>query len=138
MLDTSVLVAAVRSSSGASNLLLHRAINRRFTLLLSVPLMLEYESVLTREEHLSASGLSIGDVNLLLDTLAAKCEPVRLPFHWRPILRDADDDMVLEAAVNGHADGLVTFNMRDFSPVAAQFGISVLSPLQALRMQEEK
>ncbi|HEY1807423.1 MAG TPA: putative toxin-antitoxin system toxin component, PIN family [Acidobacteriaceae bacterium] len=137
VLDTSVIVAAFRSSSGASNWLLRAALDRKFTLLLSVPLMLEYESVLGREEHLSASGLTVSEVNAVLDALAATGEPVRLPFHWRPMLRDANDDMVLEAAANGRADGLVTFNRKDFVSGASGFGIRVLLPQEALRMLEE-
>lgn len=99
--------------------------------------MLEYESVLGREEHLSASGLAASEVNAVLDAVAATGEPVRLPFHWRPMLRDANDDMVLEAAVNGRANGLVTFNRRDFAPAASEFGIRVLLPQEALRHLEE-
>lgn len=137
VLDTSVLVAALRSSAGGSNRLLQWALKGKFTLLLSVPLVLEYESVLTRDEHPAASGLSIQEVNLLLDALVAVAEPVRLPFHWRPVLRDPNDDMVLEAAVNGRADGLVTFNTKDFSAAVSQFGIRVISPREALRNWKE-
>ncbi len=100
--------------------------------------MLEYEAVLTRTEHLEASGLSAAEVNLVLDALAAVGEPVRLPFHWRPILRDPNDDMVLEAAVNGGADGLVTFNERDFLPIRAEFNIRVFSPRDLVRKLEKK
>jgi predicted nucleic acid-binding protein len=59
-------------------------------------------------------------------------EPVRLAFLWRPTLRDADDDMVLEAAVNGNADAIVTFNRRHFVPAVERFGIQVISPAAAL------
>ena len=137
MLDTSVMVAALRSSAGASNRLLQSALKGKFTALLSVPLMLEYEAVLGREEHLAASGLTIDEMNAVLDALVARGEAVRLPFHWRPMLRDANDDMVLEAAVNGRADALVTFNSRDFAPAAVEFGIRVLSPQQALHRVED-
>ena len=138
VLDTSVLVAAFRSGSGASRRILEAALGGRFVLLLSVPLMLEYESVLTRAEHLETSGLSVTEVNSVLDALAAVGEPVRLPFHWRPILRAANDDMVLEAAVNGRADGLVTFNDRDFLPVRAEFNIRIFSPRDLIRKLEKK
>ena len=104
------------------------ALERRFTLLVSVPLLVEYQAVMTRAEHLAASKLSADDVSLLLDAVAAVCTPVRLAFLWRPTLRDSDDDMVLEAAVNGQAHAIVTFNRRDFSPAIEKFGIEVLSP----------
>jgi putative PIN family toxin of toxin-antitoxin system len=131
VLDTSVLVAAIRSSSGASNQLVQAALERRFTLLLSVPLVVEYEAVMTREEHLLSSGLSSSEVSVLLDALVAVSVPVRLNFLWRPTLRDPDDDMVLEAAANGRADAVVTFNVKDFSVARERFGLEVLSPGRA-------
>jgi predicted nucleic acid-binding protein len=65
---------------------------------------------------------------------ASSRTPVHLAFLWRPTLRDPDDDMVLEAAVNGHAHAIVTFNRRDFSPAMEQFGIAVLSPAMVERL----
>jgi predicted nucleic acid-binding protein len=122
------MVAAIRSDAGASRRLVVAALEQRFILLVSVALFIEYEAVMTRSEHLAASGLSADDVAAILDALALVAEPVRLAFLWRPMLRDADDDMVLEAAVNGRADAIVTMNRRDFAPASERFGIEVLSP----------
>jgi putative PIN family toxin of toxin-antitoxin system len=133
VLDTNVLIAALRSDRGASRVLLTEALEGRFTLLASVPLMLEYEAVATRAEHLEAAGLSEADVHAVLDALAAVIEPVRLAFLWRPLLHDGDDDMVLETAVNGQADLLVTVNRRDFEPAVGMFGLKVVSPAEAVR-----
>ena len=131
--DTATIVAAMRSDTGASRRLLTAVIEGRSpTMLISVPLFLEYEAVMTRSEHLDASGLSVVDVEALLDGLADAAEHVDLAFRWRPTLRDADDDMVLETAVNGRADGIVTFNRRDFGEAAQQFGIAVMSPGEAV------
>jgi putative PIN family toxin of toxin-antitoxin system len=140
VLDTAAVVAAIRSDAGASRRLLRAALERRrhLTLLVSVPLLIEYEAVMTRQEHLSASGLSTVDVGVLLDAVAAVAEPVRLAYLWRPTLPDADDDMVLEAAVNGRADAIVTFNLRDFGLLAEQFGIAALAPGEAVRRLEKK
>ncbi|MFZ0275479.1 MAG: PIN domain-containing protein [Candidatus Sulfotelmatobacter sp.] len=80
VLDTDVMVAAFRSDRGASRQLLLAALNRQFELLLSIPLMLEYEAVLTRAQHLAASGLSSSEVGRVLDDLAAVARPVRLAF----------------------------------------------------------
>jgi len=88
VLDTDVIVAALRSDRGASRQLLLAALNQRFELLLSVPLILEYESVLTRPQHLLAGGLSSTEVGRILDDLAAIAKPVRLAFRWRPRLSD--------------------------------------------------
>jgi predicted nucleic acid-binding protein len=98
--------------------------------------MIEYEAVMTRLEHLRASGFTAEDVGVLLDTVAAVAEPIRLAFIWRPAVRDPNDDMVPETAVNGRADALVTFNFRDFDGVARRFGIEVLSPGQAVKRLE--
>ena len=94
-LDTSVMVAAIRSNKGASHWLVAAALGRRkgLTLLISVPLLIEYEAVTTRPEHLRAANISPGEVGILLDAVAAAAEPVTLDFLWRPVLRDADDDM---------------------------------------------
>jgi predicted nucleic acid-binding protein len=108
------------------------------TLLVSVPLLIEYEAVMTRTEHLKAARLSAADVGVLLDAVAAVAEPVGLAFLWRPTLPDADDDMVLEAAVNGRADGIVTFNRRDFGLATEQFGIPVMLPGEAVKRLEKR
>ncbi len=126
------MVAAMRSDRGASRVLLVRALERRYALLVSVPLTIEYEAVLTRTEHLEAAGVSHDDVQTLLDAIAATAEPVELDYLWRPTLADADDDMVLETAMNGRADVLVTFNRRDFDIAAATFAIRIKSPAEAV------
>ena len=133
VLDTDVMVAAFRSQQGASRQLLLCALDRQFELLLSVPLMLEYEAVLTRPEHLAVCGLSRGEVERVLDDLAATATPVRLAFRWRPSLADPDDDMVLETAVNGGATAIVTFNQRDFEQAAYNFHCAVILPRDALQ-----
>ena len=138
VLDTDVLVAAIRSDAGASRRLVENALDERYSLLVSVPLMVEYEAVLTRSEHLAESRLSADDVQALLDAVADMAEPVRLSYLWRPILSDAQDDMVLETAVNGQADLLVTFNQRHFTRAAATFALQVLRPADTLRRLEKR
>ena len=130
LLDTNVIVAAVRSPQGASAELLRRVLTGRLNVLCSVPLFLEYEVVLSRPEQLQAAGVTVVDVANLLDVLAGKVERVDIAYLWRPQLRDAADDMVLEAAVNGRATAIITFNQRDFLPQAQNFGMAVLTPAQ--------
>jgi predicted nucleic acid-binding protein len=134
VLDTDVVVAAFRSDAGASREILQGALARRFELLLSVPLMLDYEAVLSRPEHLATSGASAQDVSDVLDGLAAVGRRVKLAFRWRPVLPDPNDDMVLETAINGEARAIVTFNERDFNPVAAEFGCLAMRPREFLRL----
>ena len=100
-------------------------------MLLSVQLALEYEAVLMRQEQLAASGSNVRDVEKLLGAIIAVSEPVYRTFFWRPLLRDADDDMVLETAVSGWADAIVTFNRKDFEP--SPFPIRIEDPRWALR-----
>ncbi len=133
VLDTNVLVAGLRSPAGASAALIEQALDRRFTLLLSVALVLEYEATCSDPAQRIASGLSVSEIGTIVSALCAVAEPVRSWFLWRPQLRDPADEMVLEAAVNGSADALVTFNRRDFGDVPETFGIELLSPQQALR-----
>jgi predicted nucleic acid-binding protein len=96
VLDTDVLVAAFRSDAGASRWLLEAVRSGRFKLLLSVPLVLEYESVFTQPEHLAACGVTLQDVSAVLDELALICERVELAVRLQPMLSDPNDEMVLE------------------------------------------
>jgi putative PIN family toxin of toxin-antitoxin system len=133
VLDTSVVVAGLRTRLGAGNAVLRLIANRRLTLLATVPLFLEYESVLRRTEQRLAHGLTPGQIDEFLAELAALIEPVELNFRWRPQLRDPNDEMVLEAAINGEADALVTYNIADFAPAAHRFKIPVIRPADLLR-----
>ena len=132
VLDTDVIVAAMRSPTGASAELLRRADNGLVTLLLNVALALEYEAVCLRPDHLSAAGLASAEAMIFVDQVIAMAAPVVSRFRWRPRLRDPGDELVLETAVNGQAAAIVTFNRRDFVG-AAQFGIAVRLPSEALR-----
>ena len=133
VLDSGVIVAALRSNRGASRQLLLAALDQQFELLLSVPLILEYEAVLTRPQHLAACGLSGAEVGRVLDDSAAIAKPVRLAFRWRPRLSDPDDDMVLETAINGSASAIVTFNQRDFAAGIKGFSCTVTLLATALQ-----
>lgn len=132
VLDTDVIVAAFRSPTGASAALIELALDGSIELLVTVPLALEYEAVLKREEHLVATGTTIDEMDRRVRSLIALCDPVYRAFRWRPQLRDPADEMVLEAAVNGGADMLVTFNQRDFGTAPEAFGIECLLPRDAL------
>jgi len=128
VLDTDVMVAAFRSDQGASRQLLLAALDRRFVLLASVPLMLEYEAVLTRPDQLHATGLTVVETVAVLEAVAGVVDRIQLRFLWRPRLRDPADEMVLETAVNGRADRLVTFNVVDFIPAAQELDLRVRKP----------
>lgn len=133
VLDTDVLVAAFRSERGASRELLLGALDGRYTLLVSTALWLEYEEVLTRPAQLVAMRLTVADVRNALAALALVAEPVLIHYLWRPVLTDADDEHVLELAMNGRADLLVTFNQRDFATAARTFQLELATPSVALQ-----
>lgn len=133
VLDTNVIVAGLRSPAGASAALIDRALTRQFDLLLSVALALEYEAACQDPAQRIISGLSEAEVATIISALCAVADPVQTRFLWRPQLRDPADEMVLEAAINGFADALVTFDRRDFGDAPGRFGIALLSPRQALR-----
>ncbi|WP_342108780.1 putative toxin-antitoxin system toxin component, PIN family [Methylobacterium sp. SI9] len=133
VLDTNIIVAALRSPTGGSAALVRRIRAGENRILLSVPLLLEYEAVALRPEHLQAAHIAASDVTNVLDVLALFAEPVAIHYLWRPRLRDPADEMVLEAAVNGRADAIVTFNRVDFGRVPAAFGIEVVGPGDVLR-----
>lgn len=110
----------------------------RLLLLANVALALEYEGTCGLAEHRLAAGFSAGNLDVFLDAVIAMVEPVPTRFLWRPRLRDASDEMVLEAAVNGNADAIVTFNVRDFAIVPRAFGIDVIRPGEVLKRLKDK
>jgi predicted nucleic acid-binding protein len=98
---------------------------------------LEYEDVLKRPEQRIAHGLTLEMIDDFLAELAALVEPVEVRFLWRPQVRDPSDEMVLEAAINGRADALVTYNIRDFTEAGERFAVPVLRPPDLLKMVKQ-
>lgn len=132
MLDSSVVISGFRSQRGASYRLLDLAAGGQIVLLATPALFLEYEDVLKRPEQRAVSGLTLAQVDTALAALAASIEPVEVHFAWRPQLADPDDEMVLDVAVNGRADALVTHNVADFAQAAPRFGLALLRPGELL------
>ena len=134
VIDTSVLVAGLRSRAGASAALLREVSASRVQLVASPALFLEYEAVLKREAH----GLPAEYVDGFLAELANCIQPAEIWFSWRPQLSDPGDEMVLEAAINGRAHAIVTHNRRDFETATGRFGIALMSPPELLyRLRRE-
>lgn len=126
----------MRSPKGASAALIMAARREKVTILANVALALEYEATCHRAEHGVAAGLRPSQVSIFVNAVIAMVEPVETHFLWRPQLRDPADEMVLEAAVNGRASAIVTFNSGDFGGIPLQFGVEVLSPVEVLRRIE--
>jgi predicted nucleic acid-binding protein len=131
ILDTSVLIAGLRSSLGASFALLDLVGSGRFTIGLTVALVLEYEAVCMRS--LEALGLTADDVRELLDYFCRVGKLAAIRYRVRPSVADPDDELVLEAAIATGSDWIVTHNIRDMAAGAARYGIEVITPGEALR-----
>jgi putative PIN family toxin of toxin-antitoxin system len=132
VLDTSVIVAAVRSSSGASSVLVDAALARRFELLVSVPLVLEYEAVLMRPEQMFASKLSASNIEQLLLALLHVGVKVDLEEYLGPTSNDPGDNHLLSLAVSGHADAIVTHNIRHVAAPSRTLRVHLFTPGGAL------
>jgi len=132
VIDTNVVVCGMRSPRGASATVLMAARAGRVAMLANVGLALEYAATCRLAEHQLAAGLDMQQIAIFIDAVLAMVEPVETHYLWRPMLRDPADEFVLEAAVDGQAAAIVTFNRRDFGDAPARFGIELLSPGELL------
>jgi len=134
VIDTNVVIAALRSRRGASSKLLSLVGMQKFEIHDSVPLILEYEEVIQRQRE--EVGLSQNDVSDLIDSLCALAHHHEIYFLWRPSLPDANDELILELAVSAHCDYIVTHNLADFKGIK-KFGIKAVSPREFLQIIAE-
>lgn len=126
VIDTNVVIAAQRSQRGASALLISLIGTGLFEIHTSIPLVLEYEEVLTR--HKTTLGLSQKDVTDLVDAFCALSKrQEKIHFRWRPFLPDEKDEFILDLAVAANCDYIITYNKKDFTGVE-QFGIEATDP----------
>ncbi len=130
VLDTNVLVAALKSSRGASFRLLSLIEQDHFTLHVSTPLVTEYEAVLKR----GITSLSAEEIDDVIDFICSRAVLNKIFYLWRPVLKDPDDDFILELAVKTNA-AIITWNVADFKH-AARFGIAVITPREFLASLE--
>jgi putative PIN family toxin of toxin-antitoxin system len=135
VIDSSVVVSGLMSRRGASFRLLQLVGRKRFTTVVSVPLVVEYEKVVLDPEH--DLPYTPGEIGRFLDYFCAVSDRRKVFFLWRPYLRVPTDDMVLEAAVAGGCKYIVTFNTKDFAGVE-RFGIRALWPGDFLKILKEK
>jgi putative PIN family toxin of toxin-antitoxin system len=134
VLDTNVLVAALRSNRGASFRLLSLLESGGFQIHLSVPLVVEYEDVLQRQRE--ALGLTRQDVGDLLDYLCRVAELHEVYYLWLPLLPDPQDEMIVQLAVTAGCQYIVTYNRADFAGVD-RFGIRAVTSRELLEIMGE-
>src|ERR1700749_2611499 len=127
VLDTDVVLEAMRNPMGPAGDFLRRARRLEIGLTANVGLALEYEALCCDDDH-RPSDLSSEEAQAFATALVGLLTPVETQRLWHPRLRDPTDEMVLEAAVNGRADGIITFNPKDFAVASDRFGIEVISP----------
>jgi putative PIN family toxin of toxin-antitoxin system len=138
VLDTSVLITALRSSTGAAAETVRLALRGELTTLMDYKLSCEYRDVALRAEQLHVSGKSRAETATILDALEAIAEPVYVALKHRPLSPDPNDDMVLDVAINGNADAIVTNNTKHFRDAAERFHLEVLTPAELLSKVRER
>ena len=131
ILDTNILVTAMLSKRGASFFLLQMIDDPRIQIHLSTPLVKEYEEVLNRSHH----NLKYQDIEDVIDYLISIAKAHKIYYLWRPVLKDIQDDMVLELAVKANSM-IITYNKNDFKE-SEQFNIPVLNAKELLNMLGE-
>jgi len=130
VIDTNMLVSALKSKRGASFKVLTLIGQSKFDINLSVPLILEYEDVAKR--LIGETALNEEDINDILDYICSVSSCREIFYLWRPFLKDPKDDMVLELAVTSNCDMIITYNKKDFKGVEKHFGIRLLSSKELL------
>ena len=130
VIDTCVLISALRSKNGASFKLLSLIDSKKFIYSLSVPLVLEYETVAKRMSR--NLGLTYSDIDDIIDYLCTAGEHRKVHFLWRPNLKDPNDDFVLELAVESECNYIVTHNIKDFKDIK-KFKLKAITPQELLR-----
>jgi len=130
--DTNVLAAALRSKSGASFQLISLLFANKFKIAISLPLYMEYLDVLLRPT-VKPAGVSDADILDFVDEILQQAQRQNIYFLWRPWLKDEKDDMILELAIAGQADYIVTFNLKDFRNIEL-FGIEAIAPKDFLNI----
>ena len=129
VIDTNVLFTALNSRRGASYKLISLLPTKKFSIAISVPLIIEYEDVLKRGKL--PSYITKNDISDLIDFLCHIGEQQDIFFLWRPFLPDPSDDLILEVAVAGNCDVIVTYNKRHFKNVE-KLGLRILDPKEFL------
>lgn len=121
VVDTSVFVSACIGAAGASREIVRRCLLGKYVPLMGAALFAEYEAVLSRDGLFRESALSRTEREVLLDAFLRVCRWTRVYFLWRPNVRDESDNHLVELAVAGGAEAIVTRNVRDFAQMELRF-----------------
>jgi putative PIN family toxin of toxin-antitoxin system len=138
VLDTASFIAAVRSRVGAAREVVRLIADRQLVALMAQKLGLEYRDVALRPEHVAVSAMSSEEIVEFIHSVEREAESVVIAVRHRPLSPDPNDDMVLDVAINGRADAIVTMNKKHFERAAHRFGIAVLTPAELLGLLRGK
>ena len=130
VIDTNVIIAALRSKRGSAYKLLITLVEDLYLPNISVPLFVEYESVAKRQGMLE--GLGNEDIEAILDYVLSKSSIRKIFYLWRPFLKDPKDDFILELAVESQSEFIITYNKNDFKGIE-KFGVRALTPKELLK-----
>lgn len=131
VIDTNILVSALKSRNGFAYNLLSIIDDERFNVSVSVPLILEYEEAIKRNK--SKINLTKSEIEEVIDYICLISEKHEIYYLWRPFLKDPHDDMVLELAVESESDFIISYNKKDFTGIE-KFNIKVITPKEFLEI----
>ena len=133
-MDTNVFIAAMLSPSGESRDTLRACLEGRAHPLMGAALFHEYEDVMLRSEPMRKCPLQPVDRQTLFEAFLSVCDWVKVYFLWRPNLPDEGDNHLVELAIAGGAETIVTNNVRDVRRGELSFpGLKILTPAEFLK-----
>lgn len=133
LLDTNILIAALRSRRGASHALIRLVLQGKMPIVMHHKLLAEYRDVLTRPSILDSLVFSWEEIEKIVARMVVEATEVKVNYLWRPNLKDEGDNFVMEIAVAASPCTLVTHNLRDFKAGELQFHeVWVKTPQQVL------
>lgn len=135
VIDTNVIISGLQSDMGYSYRLLEMLPDERFTICLSVPLVLEYEAQII--SNISQEVLSMSDIGVFIDYICKIGSKVPIYYLWRPYLKDPFDDHILELAIASQSEYIITFNKKDFKNIE-QYGIKIVNPKEFIGLLQER
>ena len=131
VIDTNVVFAGLQSQKGASHKLLRILPDNKYEIVISVPMILEYESVLLK--HSKQIKLSHADINDFLDYICSVAKQTKIYYLWRPVLTDPFDDHILELAIASSSKYIITYNINDFKE-STNYGVKAITPDEFIKL----
>jgi len=134
VIDTSVIISALIGKRGANREVIRQCLTGKYLPLISNPLFQEYEDVSSRKRVKAICPLSVMEVRDLLNAFYSVCSWVPIYYLWRPNLKDEDDNFLIELALAGNSQTIVTNNVKDLEAAELRFeDLRILTPQQILR-----